>query len=88
MKRHFATALIVGSILSLEVNADADQPEREALLRGAKAWMNNCARCHYLREPKEFRDDQWRVIVTHIRVRAGLTGEQARDITLFLQSSN
>jgi cytochrome c1 len=56
--------------------------------RGAKAWSDNCARCHNMREPKEFRDAQWRVTVAHMRVRAGLTGQEARDILTFLQSSN
>ena len=55
---------------------------------GAKAWANHCARCHNMREPSEFRDDEWRPIVIHMRVRAGLSGQQARDILAFLQSSN
>lgn len=55
---------------------------------GAKLWANNCARCHNMRDPAEFRDDQWRVIVTHMRIRAGLSGGEAREILQFLQSSN
>jgi mono/diheme cytochrome c family protein len=56
--------------------------------RGAGAWSNNCARCHEMRSPTEFRDDLWKPIVTHMRVRAGLTGQQQRDILAFLQASN
>lgn len=56
--------------------------------RGAKSWAQNCARCHNMRDPKEFRDDLWKPIVTHMRVRAGLTGQEARDILEFLQRSN
>lgn len=56
--------------------------------RGAQAWANNCARCHNMRDPKELRDDQWRAAVGHMRVRAGLTGQEARDILAFLQGSN
>jgi cytochrome c5 len=56
--------------------------------RGARQWANNCQRCHNMRDPKEFRDDLWRPIVSHMRVRAGLTGQQARDILAFLQASN
>lgn len=56
--------------------------------RGVKAWGDNCARCHNMRDPKEFRDDQWRVTVSHMRVRAGLTGQEERDILTFLQGSN
>lgn len=56
--------------------------------RGAKLWADNCARCHNMRDPREFRDDQWRVIATHMRVRAALTGQDTRDILSFLQASN
>jgi mono/diheme cytochrome c family protein len=56
--------------------------------RGAGTWSNNCARCHELRSPTEFRDDIWKPIVTHMRVRAGLTGQQSRDVLAFLQASN
>lgn len=56
--------------------------------RGAKTWANNCARCHNMRDPKELRDDQWRAVVSHMRVRGGLTGGEARDVEAFLQASN
>lgn len=63
--------------------------EREGdINRGAQAWVNNCSRCHNIREPGEFRDDLWRPIVYHMRVRAGLTGQETRDILTFLQASN
>ena len=45
--------------------------------------MNACKR----RDSKDFRDDQWKVIVTHVRVRAGLTGQDARDLLGFLPRS-
>ncbi len=56
--------------------------------RGARAWADNCTRCHNMRDPVEFRDDLWKPIVTHMRIRAGLTGGETRDIIAFLQSSN
>jgi len=56
--------------------------------RGATTWSNNCGRCHELRSPTEFRDDLWKPIVTHMRIRAGLTGQQSRDVLAFLQASN
>ena len=55
---------------------------------GAKAWAANCSRCHNMRGPQEFQDQYWRVIVSHMRVRAGLTGQEARNILAFLQASN
>lgn len=56
--------------------------------RGASTWSQVCGRCHNLRPPTEFRDDLWRAVVTHMRVRAGLTGQQQRDVLAFLQASN
>jgi len=56
--------------------------------RGATTWANNCTRCHEMRSPTEFRDDIWKPIMAHMRIRAGLTGEQQRDVLAFLQASN
>ena len=55
---------------------------------GAELWAISCRRCHGMRDPQELRDDQWRVSMTHMRVRAGLTGEDTRNILRFLQASN
>jgi len=68
--------------------AAATNPDPMQFARGAQSWANNCARCHNMRDPKELRDDQWRAAVGHMRVRAGLTGQEARDILVFLQGSN
>lgn len=65
-----------------------EKADPAAAARGAKAWAGNCARCHNLRDPKDFRDDQWKLVMSHMRIRAGLTGQEARDILKFLQGSN
>lgn len=65
-----------------------ETPDPQVIARGATAWTQNCARCHNMRQPTEFRDDLWKPIVTHMRVRAGLTGMEARDILAFLQAGN
>jgi mono/diheme cytochrome c family protein len=59
-----------------------------AFARGAQAWADNCARCHAMRDPKSESDRHWQVVVTHMRLRAGLDGAQADDILIFLQGSN
>lgn len=59
-----------------------------AFARGAKAWANTCSRCHNMRDPKDLTDRQWKVVTTHMRLRAGLDGQQVRDITAFLQASD
>jgi len=66
----------------------ADDTDSAAMARGVKSWNENCARCHNVRDPKEMRDDQWMATAFHMRVRAGLTGQETRDILLFLQESN
>lgn len=69
-------------------SAVAEQQDASAFARGANSWAQNCARCHNMRDAREFSDDQWKVIVTHMRVRAGLSGQEARDILRFLQANN
>jgi len=68
--------------------AAEDKPDPAAIARGAKSWAENCARCHNPRDPKDLRDDQWKIVMTHMRIRAGLTGDEAYDILKFLQTSN
>ncbi len=56
--------------------------------RGAKFWADNCGRCHNPRPPSDHRDREWSLIITHMRVQAGLPGAQARDIEAFLRMAN
>lgn len=65
-----------------------DFPEKGDMARGAKAWSENCMRCHNMRDASELRDDQWITAIFHMRVRGGLTGQETRDILTFLQNSN
>jgi hypothetical protein len=83
-----AGALALSGLPPQAIAQDTDERAAGDFTRGVKAWSGNCARCHNMRDPREFRDDQWRVIVMHMRVRAGLTGQDARDILTFLQGSN
>ena len=55
---------------------------------GAQLWAENCSRCHNIRPPESFNDAQWQAVVHHMRLRADLTGEDAREITVFLQASH
>lgn len=67
---------------SKQVNTKGD------VARGVKAWSENCMRCHNARDPREYSDDLWKPIITHMRIRAGLTGQQARDILAYFKQSN
>ena len=55
---------------------------------GAQLWTDNCRRCHYLRGPETYSPSQWEVAVHHMRLRANLTGEEARKVTAFLKSAS
>ena len=66
----------------------AEFPEAGNFSNGSKVWADNCSRCHNMRGPKELRDDQWITTAYHMRLRAGLTGQETRDVITFLQSSN
>lgn len=57
-------------------------------VRGSKVWAENCSRCHNMRNAAELRDDQWVTSAFHMRVRAGLTGQETRDVLTYLQISN
>lgn len=78
----------LGLALAVSSVQAADYPEKGDFVKGAKAWADNCTRCHNLRNAKELRDDQWITTMFHMRVRGGLTGQETRDILTFLQNSN
>jgi len=63
-------------------------PEPGDTGQGAKVWAQNCSRCHNMRDPQDLRDDQWITTAYHMRIRAGLTGQQTRDVLTFMQESN
>src|SRR6266566_2525132 len=52
---------------------------------GAQLWAENCTRCHYAPPPDRYSDAQWDVVVQHMRMRANLTGAEARQIAAFLK---
>ncbi len=55
---------------------------------GNQLWSQNCSACHNMRNPAEFSDVQWKVIVNHMRLQANLAGQEQRKIIDFLQSAN
>ena len=55
---------------------------------GAQIWAENCMRCHQLRSPSQYTPAQWGIIVQYMRLRAGLTGTQAKKVLAFLQSAS
>lgn len=79
---------VLAASSSAETKSEDAKQNLASYARGAQAWANNCSRCHNARDPKDYRDDQWPVIMQHMRIRAGLTGQETRDILKFMQGSN
>ena len=80
--------LLLLSVTSAQAQLfSVDPNEVPDLNNGAKVWAQACVRCHNLRQPAELSDYDWKVSMTHMRVRAGLTGKDARDITAFIMAS-
>lgn len=78
---------LFGLLLPLPVGA-SDRPETGDYATGAKVWVENCGRCHNIRDARELRDDQSFSPMFHMRLRAGRTGQVTRDTLAFLTASN
>jgi len=57
-------------------------------IAGAQLWANNCSRCHRMRSPKDYKDELWKPVMYHMRIRGGFTGQETTDILEFLKMSN
>jgi mono/diheme cytochrome c family protein len=80
-------ATVLPATTMAEEKTEAEQKEGN-FARGAKLWANRCSSCHNMRDPKDLTDSEWKATITHMRIRAGITGQDARDILKFLQNSN
>ena len=54
----------------------------------SQLWSENCGRCHNMRTPTSYSDEQWEVAMHHMRVRADLTAIEHHKILEYLQASN
>ena len=88
MKRNggFKLTWILLGILSFAVIQE-QVVGQETIAKGAQLWSDNCARCHNPRPPTEFNDKNWQTLIQHMRIRGGLTGEEAREILAFIEPS-
>ena len=80
----FVAAVFATSLVPVFVVAQ----EPGSVAAGARAYGNLCGTCHNARSPLERSDRDWVTIVNHMRVRANMTGQQARDVVAFLQAAN
>ena len=78
-------AVIGAAICSAGPQAAPEKPPVKSTLSGAELYAINCNRCHQERYPTEFDPARWKTIMIHMRVRANLPAEQAREILKYLQ---
>jgi hypothetical protein len=64
------------------------KPTEKASLSGADLYAIHCNRCHPERYATEFTSAHWKTIMTHMRVRANIPAEQAREILKYLQQDS
>jgi mono/diheme cytochrome c family protein len=80
--------ILCGALLSMVAAniAYAESPAKVGdVAIGGVVWSENCARCHNMRSPSELSASGWVPTVFHMRVKAGLTGQEARNVLAFLQ---
>jgi hypothetical protein len=65
-----------------------EKPPEKKSLSGADLYAIHCNRCHSERYATEFTSAHWKTIMMHMRVRANLTTEQAREVLKYLQEDS
>ncbi len=68
-------------------NLYAETPYQPDIAKGAEVWADVCMRCHNLRQPADLSTRAWKYSMNHMRIRAGLTGEETQDILAFILQS-
>ncbi len=58
---------------------------KAAVPDGAKIYQNTCGRCHNAPDPRQRSPQSWQTIMPHMRVRGGLTADQAEAVLTFLK---
>lgn len=87
MKNILKITTITSLILAVMATASAANDTTGNAEDGAQLWADTCTRCHNLRAPETLSKSNWSVSMKHMRVRAGLTGQETRDILAFILAS-
>ena len=81
------TTLALGVLLSMNTTVLADEATQVDIANGAQVWADTCMRCHNVRPPSDLTIRAWSFSMNHMRVRAGLTGQETRNILAFIRAS-
>ena len=74
--------------VSPTIAAPATAKPGRAPLTGAELYSMHCNRCHPERYPTERTAAQWKTIMLHMQVRAGIPAKQSRLILQYLQENS
>ena len=81
------TVIILGVLFNMSAVAVASDTYVADTVNGAQVWAETCMRCHNVRPPADVSSRAWSFYMSHMRVRAGLTGQETRDILAFILAS-
>ena len=81
------TVITLGVLLSTNISVMASDTAETDIANGAQVWADTCMRCHNVRPPSDLTSRAWSFSMNHMRVRAGLTGQETRDILAFIRAS-
>ena len=84
LSHKWAFTLTLLTLLSSSLFANEKEVD---IANGAQVWADVCMRCHNLRQPADLSKRAWKFSMNHMRIRAGLTGQETRDILAFIQDS-
>lgn len=89
MKKGLAiiTTIVLYFIISTELTG-CKVSEEITNKTGVQLWSENCIRCHNAPGPQRYSDNDWYVILTHMRTVAILTADEETKIREFLISGN
>jgi hypothetical protein len=72
-----------GPVTEEEDSDGATVQQTSARKGGAELWSQRCTQCHFARDPGTFSQQEWEMIMLHMRVRANLTAAEHRAILGF-----
>jgi len=78
-------------VMTLAISAFSVQAQHVSdpslVAKGAKAYSENCGRCHNARPAEEYSKKEWSVVIPHMRAKAHMTGKEALAVEAFLAST-
>jgi len=87
MKNIMRLTISLAMFLTFSVNYAFANEHKGDSTRGAELWASSCVHCHNVREPADLSKRAWKYSMNHMRVRAGFTGQETRDILAFILES-